>query len=314
MGERMKNFKKLKLVIKISLSIILMCWLLHSLKWNEFLNCLGNMNTFCLMPAILCIFLAIAVSVLKWKALLDAQNIRLSFKKLWDIYWAGQFFNNFLPSSIGGDGLRILWINKEIKDPAGSSASVVIERVVATLALALLALMATSKTQASDYKIDFIFYGLVAISILLILVFLFFPINKGNKSKNKLLCFLTAFAEHGEKLRNNYQALFKCLSWSLVFQLLNIGVNLAIFKGLAINISYWDAIYIIPATAVAAMLPIGINGYGVRESAYIFLLSRLGIPMGKAFTASLIYAFAISFCSLWGGIVWLLHEKGALKK
>jgi uncharacterized membrane protein YbhN (UPF0104 family) len=72
------------------------------------------------------------ISVTKWQLLLYAKKINLSWIELWHAYWAGLFFNNFLPSSIGGDALRIIWVGKSRGDSSGAAASVIVERILAT--------------------------------------------------------------------------------------------------------------------------------------------------------------------------------------
>ena len=106
--------------------------------------------------------------------------------------------------------------------------------------------------------------------------------------------------------------------WSVVFQLCVVAVNYCIFTGLNLfQISWMDSMYIIPVVSVAAMMPLGINGYGLREGAYISLLSPYGISAANAFASSIIFAFTVSLCSLWGGWVWVCRrgegEKGDVK-
>jgi glycosyltransferase 2 family protein len=52
-------------------------------------------------------------------------------------------------------------------------------------------------------------------------------------------------------------------------------------------------------------LPLGINGYGIREGSYVAMLAPYGVSAVSAFASSIIFAFLISICSLWGGWVWL---------
>jgi len=86
-------------------------------------------------------------------------------------------------------------------------------------------------------------------------------------------------------------------------------VNFGCFQALHITaLTGWDLLYVIPAISVAAMLPLGINGYGLREGAYVLLLGIYQVPASTAFIASLLFAFLVSLCSLYGGYTWFIHR------
>jgi len=138
--------------------------------------------------------------------------------------------------------------------------------------------------------------------------------NRGNR----IAGFLYNLSCHGRQIRKKPGAIMAAFIWSVVFQLCVVAVNYCIFTGLNLfQISWMDSMYIIPVVSVAAMMPLGINGYGLREGAYISLLSPYGISAANAFASSIIFAFTVSLCSLWGGWVWVCRrgegEKGDVK-
>jgi uncharacterized membrane protein YbhN (UPF0104 family) len=124
-----------------------------------------------------------------------------------------------------------------------------------------------------------------------------------------IISFLRGLTKHGNYMRHDKRRIIRVLALSVVFQVTVVGINYFIFLALGISdIGWQDAIYIIPVTSAAAMVPVGINGYGVRESAYVFLLGMWGVARGSAFAASLLFAFLVSLCSLYGGLIWLKHR------
>src|SRR5688572_28560658 len=88
------------------------------------------------------VLVALLVSAWKWQLLLTAQGLSVPIPALFTSYLIGLFFNNFLPSNIGGDVLRVHDVAKRTGQASAVAASVIAERLLAGLALALTAVVA----------------------------------------------------------------------------------------------------------------------------------------------------------------------------
>lgn len=115
-----------KIIARSLISIALLGWLALSIDWRELARILPIVKWEWIISAVVWIILSMLISVFKWRCILKVQQINLPYRELWQAYWAGLFFNNFLPSSIGGDALRIWWVREITTDTAGAAASVVI--------------------------------------------------------------------------------------------------------------------------------------------------------------------------------------------
>lgn len=192
----------------------------------------------------------------------------------------------------------------------GATTSVVVERVLATMGLCLAALLTAPFFRVRVSGLLSLFAAIFLVSTFLLLLILFPQL--ANYLEKRLLKwpkaqkFVAGFALHGVRLRKNPALLAKALVWSVIFQFCVIMVNWCIFQGLSVTtLSFLEASYLIPATSIAAMLPVGVNGYGLREGAYMTLFSTLAIPGSVAMTASILFALIVSLASLWGGWVWI---------
>ncbi|MBP1760689.1 MAG: hypothetical protein H6Q64_231 [Firmicutes bacterium] len=300
-------------LLKILVSLGLLAWLAFSIDWNELSRVLLHIDYKWIAVAVLWIVLSVVISVYKWQVILRVQGLDPGWTELWKAYWAGLFFNNFLPSSIGGDAMRIYWITKKNSDTAGSLTSVVAERILATTGLALTGLLGGLLVATSFQPLFFIFLLLIAASLGLLAI-----ITAGKlpgwieRKSGRAVSFLKRIAGHGTRFQGNIKAITGVILLSVLFQVAVVGVNHAIFQALHLSNLGWPvALYVIPATSVAAMIPVGINGYGIREGAYMTLLAGYGTAQGTAFAASLLFAFLVSICSLYGGLVWLMQrDKG----
>jgi len=132
------------------------------------------------------------------------------------------------------------------------------------------------------------------------------------KQDNRWSQFLLGIAQHGQMIRTRPRALGVALLWSILFQTCVVGINYALFHGLNISLTWFEALYVVPAISVLAMIPVGINGYGIREGAYVVLLGAYGVTEVAAFSASILFAFLVSISSLYGGLLWLREKKFGL--
>jgi len=301
------------LKIKIFISVLLLGFLIYKFDWPALIDVFVKANPSWLVLAVVLIVLSMVVSVEKWSQILKAEGIYLPWYLLWKAYWIGIFFNNFLPSSIGGDGIRIFLVGRNISNMPGVASSVIIERLLATLGLALTGLLAGFVVK-SNWQVSclFIMLTLVAIGLLFFLMWGSIPTFIAGRN-GRVNDFMSILLLHGQAVRGHGKRILMAGCFSVLFQLTVVAVNYAIFHSLHVNSLGWlELVYMIPAVSAIAMFPIGINGYGVRESAYVLLFASYGVAGSVALGASLLFAVLVSFCSLYGGLFWLGNRERSL--
>ena len=79
----------------------------------------------------------------------------------------------------------------------------------------------------------------------------------------------------------------------------------AVAYALHVNITAWDLAVVVPISAVVQMLPVSVNGFGVREATFSFYFSRLGLPIESALLVSLIAAGLVMLFSMSGAAVYV---------
>jgi uncharacterized membrane protein YbhN (UPF0104 family) len=308
---------RLNIVIRSIISLGLLLWLALSLEWREFAAVLTRIRLEWMLLAVGWVIISVIISVSKWQMVLRAQLISLSWWELWRAYWAGLFFNNFLPSSIGGDTLRILWVGKSVGDIPGATTSVFVERLLATVGLSITGLLASLFIAQPDRRVNLLFICLIGFCLVLLGLLMLSSglFQRFANSHGRIVGFLRGVQVHGTHLKGKWQVILMVTLLSVAFQASVVGVNYSIFQALQITSIGWiEALYLIPVTSVVAMLPIGINGYGLREGAYVGLLSAYDVSAATAFTASLLFAFTVSLSSLYGAWIWLVrHPRGVIK-
>lgn len=172
--------------------------------------------------------------------------------------------------------------------------------------MGILGAIATGKTRDGIWLL---FIVLLLITIFLTALLLSRYSCKWRRA-HRLGQFLEGISDQGKSFRKNWLKLGIVVVLSLLFQITVVAVNYSIF--LAFNLTslgWWDACYLIPVTSAVAMIPVSINGYGVREGAYVALLAGYQVSSTVAFSSSLLFAFLVSLCSIYGGIVILRHNR-----
>lgn len=303
--------KGLMTILRFVISAVLLILVIELADFKKIIVVLKNFSQLWLLPIFLLIFLSVLISAVKWNTLLKAQGVGIKLNTVLQYYNCGLFFNNFLPSSIGGDGIRIFLAGKKTDNYSATASSVVMERTIATVSLAFLGLVSSvfankpSRTAVNLLAILF----LIGMVLTFVLVSGWIP-QKLKDHNGKIGKTWTKFADSAKELQKQKKQLLLCFMQSVLFQIIVAFVIGAIIKGLnQPELNLPDLFLITSASSVLAMVPLGLNGYGMREGAYIYLLRPFGYSSSQAVTVSILFAFFVTIYSLIGGINWLLIGK-----
>lgn len=298
-------------VIKIAVSAALLAVLILNMDTREIGNALAAFRPPYIAAALAVIVAAMIVSAFKWGILLKAQGTEIPVLRLFRYYTIGQFFNNFLPSSIGGDGVRIWLAGRDTGSAAGAAATVVQERILAMATLAALGLVSALFADHPSSLAVALMAGVFVLGSVLAAVQLtgFLPKAVRN-GKGKIAQALVRFADNSARMRRHPRKIAVCLAESVVFQMLNSLVVETVILGLGLTpLSPANLFLIVSSASVMAMLPVGLNGYGLREGSYAYLLAPFGFTSAQALAVSVLYALFVSLYSLPGGLLWLSLKK-----
>lgn len=310
MKPKKPGLKRWQLLLKVLFSILLLSVMLLMADVKAVWASLAGFQVTWLPIVLLLIGASVLVSAIKWGVLLHAQGYAVRLLSLFKIYLIALFFNNFLPSSIGGDGVRIVMSGQRCKNTAAAAASVVMERMLATVSLATLGLIGALYTQNPNAVAIGMLAALLLIGLLLsaILMTGWVPNNIRNSPK-KVAKVWTSFSVSAGNLRKQPKALLANFLLSFAFQILVAAVVGATIAGLRLpTLTWFDLAFVTSASSVLAMVPIGLNGYGLREGAYVLLLTPFGYTAPEALSVSILFAIFVSVFSLSGGISWVMSQ------
>lgn len=154
-------------MMKILVTCGLLMIITTQINYTEITGAMVRLDWRYLGMAFMLALAAVILSAYKWQVLLRSRNLEPGLKELTRSYFLGLFFNNFLPSSIGGDVVRAVRVAKLTGQQVEAAASVVMERLLATFALVFLALLALLPNLQSFHRFYLYLGGFLAVCLLL---------------------------------------------------------------------------------------------------------------------------------------------------
>ena len=307
-------------VLRTSISLALIVILLYIMRdrYGEIISTLKGANISMLMFALSVFFLALCVASFRFELIVKAQeNISITFFEAVSLTFIGYFFNNFLPTSIGGDVVKAYHLSKKAKEKTGSFTAVFVDRAIGLLTMIFMAFIALFfvETKSIDTRVKYMIYSITAASFL----FMLFMMNRAIARRFSI--FLLFLRPIEEKLRKLYTAInryrhhkilmFHSLLISVASQLLfflSIGI---IASSIGSHISVMQILLRMPIISVMSLLP-SINGLGLREGSTVLLFGPL-IGKENAFAISILWFLVLFVISLLGGLVYALSPQFKVK-
>ena len=309
----MKN--RLSIILRFAVSfglLLLLLWIMRK-DAKEVMDILKNSNKLIFLSAVgLNMLLSVAASY-RLKLLMRGQNVKLLIKDAVYLTFIGYFYNNFLPTAIGGDIAKAHYASRKTNNRIASYAAVLADRIlglVSTLLIALLGLLFIGKSMDNKlivWAVLFVFIlTVVMISILLKKNNNFqevIPEKNGmiHALKTKALKLYAAINLY----RNKPRLLMEGIGISLILQSMAIYSTYLFILCIGGNIPLFRLFLIIPLVWAVSMLP-SLNGLGVREGAFVYFLKGY-MGAEKAFALSLLWLGLIMLYSVIGGIFQLLY-------
>ncbi|BDG10013.1 lysylphosphatidylglycerol synthase transmembrane domain-containing protein [Anaeromyxobacter paludicola] len=264
--------------------------------------------------ALLAVLAAVALSAWKWGLLLAARGRHLPYARLFRHYLVGLFFNNVLPTTVGGDAVRAWETARDTGEVPDAVGSVLSERLVAGAALGFTALLGLPFADPTPRLAGLVLLFLV-LNLSLLGAFLV-PRVAERVAASVLPARLTGaratvqstLASVRESLRSRPLAARVFLA-SIAFQVLVAAVNACLFAGLGAPVSLARCVVYTPMIFTVTMLPVSLSGFGVREAAYAWFFARAGVSRADAVTASLLFFLVVALASLPGAPLFALGRR-----
>ena len=303
------------LAAKVALSVALMALLIARIPLATVAESLRSARPEWLASSFGMLLLSNLIGAYQWWRLLLAVEIRIPLWKACAYYHIGLFFNNFLPANVGGDLARIADASRHGPTRAAALSTVLLDRMIGTLALAGLALV-TTLPAIDAFHLRVVYLALVAFFALSVALLwaVFHPALLPVLERALARIGLGTLKPHLDDLAGRLhgfreqRALFlKLLSVALVVQVARILVHALAARALGLRIELTYFFLFVPLLAVIVSLPISFNGIGVREGAGVVLFGLVGVSRAQAFSLQFTTYLVGVAVSLLGGVAFLVR-------
>jgi glycosyltransferase 2 family protein len=303
--------RRLVFSLRCVFSLLLIAFILRKVDWRLLLGVVYQINPFwALVASALTGILVIGFAV-RWRLFLRAKGIPLPAATILFLTWAGQFFNAVLPGSTGGDILKVYQVcrlNPERR--ADAAATVLVDRLTALFALLLLAGIGVilNPLALGFLKPDYVFsFRLMWCGAALLLLagagrYLLARTQRGILWGGRVLRTLQS-ARSSVSWRGHWAAAF---AWALAMHLVTVLIAYLFAKSLGLSISLVQMLIVVPVVAVFVMLPITINGHGLREILLIAYFTQFNVTVVASSASVREAAVAFSLVMVANDLLWAL--------
>jgi len=303
----------IKPLIKITLSAAMVAIVVHAFDVKgvaaHFMKV--DVGTLVLVVAIA---LGIALlHTLRWMAVIDATGHRLTFKTALRLVLIGHFFNQALPSSVGGDAMRV-WCAYR----AGLVLSIAVKTVVVDRLLSLVSLLvlaAIGLPWLLDIVIDpvarwalssVVLAGLAGAAAFLALARL-----PRFALRWRAVRALVDVAKLSRKVLSHLRYAVPVVGLSIMSFLGFAVIVFAIARAMQIDVTVRDCVLLVPPVILVTVIPVSIAGWGLREGAMVVAFAFINVPAGAAFAMSVLFGLTLAVASLPGSLLWWLSGYSA---
>ncbi|WP_180131138.1 lysylphosphatidylglycerol synthase transmembrane domain-containing protein [Rhodoferax sp. BLA1] len=312
-ARQARNKERRSLAIRLAISVLLILWLGWHLDLSALSQRLTTLDSFWVAMSFVTVLAAVLISAWKWGLILTTRGFALPYTRLLRHYFVGLFFNNVLPTTVGGDAVRAWETSKDTGETPEAIGSVVTERLIAGMALGVTALLGLPFMAFSPRLLGLVGLFLV-IDVALVALFLLPKVAEGIVGKlvpPRLSSLHENIHQTVQVVRatlKNRRLFIKVALYSVAFQILVAAVNACIFKAMGVPVTLAQCVIFTPMIFTVTMLPISLSGFGVREAAYWYFFSQVGVSQADAVAASLLFFVIVGVSSLPGALLFSLKR------
>jgi hypothetical protein len=277
-SEKVKKY--LLNFLKFVVSAAAIAYVLHNISFKEVLNVFSTSNGWLLLVAALFLFTSFVLSGFRQNLSFRSTGAHLSPLLNLKLFWLGLFYNLFLPSGIGGDGIKVYLVNKYRQNGVKKNiGAMLVNRISGLVAVGMITIV-LYYISGDEFKIGWI--GWLGIPFLYLLYY------------NVLRYFLKSFLPI-------HAGLF---GWSMLLQIMQLLSALFILNAFHQCDNISEYLFLFFFSTIATALPITIGGLGARE--LVFLLGAKYLHLDNELSIALsLMTYLISAIASLGGIYWV---------
>jgi glycosyltransferase 2 family protein len=304
--------KILLLSTKIFISGALLLVTLRKINFGDLVSRLDTRSLGWIVLAILLALLQIAFGALRWREITAECGAPLTTAQVLRFNLIGSFFNQTLPSSIGGDAVRVLLVRRSGTRWRPAGYSVFVDRAIGLIALAIIvvASLPWSYELIGDtngrYALVLIDSAALAGGVgFLIVGRLHWPsLGTRWETKDIFACSVITNRLLFGSRRGPWIAVL-----SLLIHLLTATMAWCVVRSIDAPVAFVQVFELVPPVVLVTMIPISIAGWGVREATMGLAFGYAGLEISEGVDVSLLFGAVSFLVGTLGGLVWILSSE-----
>ncbi|MCF0215095.1 MAG: flippase-like domain-containing protein [Fibrobacteraceae bacterium] len=297
-----------KKILKLLVSVGGLAFIFYKIPFGQVL---GHWNMSMLpwvIATIVASTLTMVIQANRWKGL-SIQGPTIPLKTYYAYTALGYFFNNLIPGGFGGDAVKSITFGKRFNQTSQSVSAVIIARIQGLLSLFIFFFGALPFVLVK-YQVPIGYTLFMVGSSLLCLVLILFCLFSDKITIPQFILnrfsFISKMQESLSIYRSQKKQMFLSSLDSIWLQILTLFCSYAFFKAVGLNLDISIIIVFTSITTIVSMLPISLNGVGVREWVQISLFSGiLGLEPAIVLSAGLLGYIPLLFQILQGVVVYI---------
>jgi len=311
----------IKQLLKFGVSLLLLFFTLRLIDWRGSLELAGRANMGLLAVAVGLLLAERIFSVIKWLMLLRVKGSHITFWRLLVINYIGGFWGLVLPSSVSADIVRVYYLSKSTANVSLAVTSMLVDRLMGALSLVLLGCI--SAWMVGDT------FGLAHARLIAASVAVACALGIALLYHNGFIRWvdrrIIRHVARWKVIRPVRQWIASCFEYrqypntlvasfllTVFVQMLRVMVFYAVAVSFGIRVPVTYYFIIVPLIMLLIMLPVSINGIGVREGSFVAFFALVGVPSSQAFIISFVVSVLTTLMTTLGGVVYMF-DKSAIK-
>ena len=300
-----------RVLIKILVTLALFVFIFYSIDINSTLKIIKNLSFYYFVMSLIVLVLQTFIASIRWQNVLKSLQMHIPYLTILKFQWIAIFFNQSLPSSIGGDAFRGYYLHREGFSVNKSALGVLLDRFLGVIGLTTIVIF-TLPLLFNLINDSMARHGMILVAIgmlLLIFIILLLDFFSFLPPRWKIIRGMHSLSKEGRKIILSFSPGIFLVLISVVIHFLSVLSIVILSYGIQLNLEWSKVLLIVPLVTLVMIVPISIAGWGVREGAMVVGLGYMGVLQEEALALSLLYGVSLLMLSFPGLVMWFLKYR-----
>jgi hypothetical protein len=301
--------RPLLLLLKAAVSILLLYLSLRSVNLTVLGERLSRIEAEWVAAALALMAAQVVFMAVRWRTIVAQCGAHLPLTAALRISFIASFFNQVLPSTVGGDAARVWMLARRGGGWAKATYSVLIDRIAGVFVLALLVIgsLPWTLTLVRDPIARTVLLLIGGCAIAGAIVFMAIGVLRSRRLDRWMLTrHLVEISRAAWRVCRSGQALASVAAASFAIHVMTISAAWCLVQSIDATASFAYLLFLIPPVLLITTIPVSIAGWGLREGSMIVAFGYAGLAASDGLIVSVLIGLAMFAIGGLGGIIWIV--------